>query len=58
MSSAKTSSIREYKGTDAVFLAACEIAKVTPTHRQFRKWSKARGSAHANRNEAGKKVAE
>lgn len=58
MSVAKSSQIREYKGTDAVFLAACELAKVTPTHRQFRKWSKSRGSAYANRNDAGKKVAE
>ena len=44
--------IRQYQGNDQVFLKACELAEVKPTHRQHRKYERSFGSAHSKRKEA------
>lgn len=38
---------KPYRGTDGLFLASCEKAKVAPTNRQFRRFNQGRGQAFA-----------
>lgn len=39
--------IRQYTGSDKIFLECCNRADVKPTHRQWRKWNQQRGKAYA-----------
>ena len=49
--------VKNFDGDDKVFLAACEIAKVRATRRQYAKYSRqGRGKAYSVREEARKQV--
>jgi hypothetical protein len=49
---------RPYKGDDKVFVKACELAGLKPSHKQHAKYQKGKGVAHGRRVEAAGQVAE
>lgn len=48
--------IKDFQGTNQVFLKVCQMAGVKPAKSQFNKWLRREGAARAKREEAKSEV--